>query len=46
MVSMTDSFEHWTDFLGQTDYDVFPEAYADISYRLDQQVFAGAAIAR
>ena len=46
MVSMTDSFEHWTDFLGQTDYDVFPEAYADVSYRLDQQVFAGAAIAR
>jgi PAS domain S-box-containing protein len=31
-----------TDLLGLTDYDVFPEAYADIYYRLEKDVFAGA----
>ena len=35
-----------TDLLGLTDYDVFPEAYADIYYRLEKDVFAGASSVR
>ncbi len=35
-----------TELLGLTDYDVFPEAYADIYYRLEKEVFAGAASVR
>jgi len=31
--------------LGQTDYEIFPEEYADIYYRLEKQVFAGATVA-
>ncbi len=31
---------HWTDLPGQTDYDVFPEEYADLNYRLEKQVYA------
>ncbi len=31
--------------LGLTDYDIFPEKYADIFYRLEKQVFAGVAVA-
>jgi diguanylate cyclase (GGDEF)-like protein/PAS domain S-box-containing protein len=46
LVSLCDPAEHWTDLLGQTDYDVFPEAYADIYYRLEKQVFAGIQVAR
>ncbi len=39
--SITDPTEHWTDLLGLTDYDVFPEEYADIYYHLEKQVFSG-----
>jgi two-component system, sensor histidine kinase and response regulator len=46
LVAITDPVEHWTELLGQTDYDVFPEAYADIYYRLEKQVFAGIPVAR
>jgi PAS domain S-box-containing protein len=45
LVAVTDPSEHWTDLIGQTDYDVFPEAYADIYYRLEKQVFSGIPIA-
>ena len=45
VVQITDPTEHWTDLLGLTDYDVFPEAYADIYYRLEKQVFAGIPVA-
>ncbi len=31
--------------LGLTDYDLFPEKYADIYYRLEKQVFAGVPVA-
>jgi PAS domain S-box-containing protein len=31
--------------IGQTDYDVFPEEFADIYYRLEKQVFAGLPVA-
>ena len=46
LVRLCESTEHWTDLLGLTDYDVFPEAYADIYYRLEKQVFAGSAVAQ
>jgi PAS domain S-box-containing protein len=46
LVSLCHPAEHWTDLLGQTDYDVFPEAYADIYYRLEKQIFSGMPIAR
>jgi len=45
LVSITDPSQHWSDLIGQTDYDVFPEEYADIYYRLEKQVFAGIAVA-
>lgn len=45
LVSVCDPAEHWSDLLGQTDYDVFPEEFADIYYRLEKQVFSGAPVA-
>ncbi len=45
LVSLCHPAEHWSDLIGQTDYDVFPEEYADIYYRLEKQVFAGALVA-
>ena len=35
----------WSDLVGKTDYDFFPEALADIYYRLEKQVFAGQPVA-
>ncbi len=46
LVALCSPATHWTDLLGQTDYDVFPEEFADIYYRLEKQVFAGLAVAR
>jgi PAS domain S-box-containing protein len=46
LVAVTSPSEHWTDLIGQTDYDVFPEEYADIYYRLEKQVFAGTPVAK
>ena len=45
LVALCAPVRHWTDFLGKTDYDVFPEEYADIYYRLEKQVFQGVAVA-
>ena len=45
LVSLCQPAEHWSDLIGQTDYDVFPEEYADIYYRLEKQVFSGAPVA-
>ncbi len=45
LVELCEPAEHWTDLIGQTDYDVFPEAYADIYYKLEKQVFAGVEVA-
>ncbi|MEY4139754.1 MAG: hypothetical protein RLZZ371_1936 [Pseudomonadota bacterium] len=42
LVSICDPADHWTDLLGKTDYDVFPEALADVYYQLEKKVFAGA----
>ena len=46
LVAITDPSEHWTDLIGKTDYDVFPERFADIYYSLEKQVFAGGHIER
>jgi diguanylate cyclase (GGDEF)-like protein/PAS domain S-box-containing protein len=46
LVAITEPSKHWTDLLGLTDYDVFPEEYADIYYRLEKQVFAGIPVAQ
>ena len=45
LVNLTDPSEHWKDLLGKTDYDVFPEEYADRYYSLEKQVFAGIPVA-
>lgn len=45
LVAITDPADHWSDLIGLTDYDVFPEAYADIYYQLEKQVFAGISVA-
>jgi len=45
LVDLTDPSECWSDLLGQTDYDVFPEEYADIYYHLEKLVFAGVDVA-
>ena len=42
MVALTSSARHWTDLLGKTDYDLLEEDLADVYYRLEKQVFAGA----
>ena len=39
LVDNTDPLEPSHDLLGLTDYDIFPEEYADIYYQLEKQVF-------
>jgi diguanylate cyclase (GGDEF)-like protein/PAS domain S-box-containing protein len=46
LVALTSPIEHWTQLLGKTDYDVFPEGFADIYYQLEKDVFAGIPAAR
>lgn len=45
LVSVTEPSESWADLIGKTDYDVFPEEYADAYYRLEKQVFSGLPVA-
>lgn len=45
LVEITESTQHWTEFLGLTDYDVFLEEYADIYYSLEKKVFSGVNVA-
>jgi two-component system sensor histidine kinase/response regulator len=45
LVSLCEPAEHWTDLLGKTDYDIFPEPFADVYYRLEKQIFAGMPVA-
>ncbi|OGV77644.1 MAG: hypothetical protein A3I83_03105 [Methylotenera sp. RIFCSPLOWO2_02_FULL_45_14] len=45
LVKITESIQHWTEFLGLTDYDVFLEEYADIYYSLEKAVFSGLNVA-
>jgi diguanylate cyclase (GGDEF)-like protein/PAS domain S-box-containing protein len=46
LVVLTSPIEDWTELLGKTDYDVFPENLADIYYKLEKDVFAGIPVAR
>lgn len=46
LAAITQSATRWTDLIGQTDYEVFPEAYADIYYRLEKQIYAGLPVAQ
>lgn len=46
IVAITNPSEYWTDLMGKTDYDVFPEDYADIYYRLEKLIFSGINIAQ
>lgn len=45
LTKVTPSVQHWTEFLGLTDYDVFLEEYADTYYQLEKDIFAGMAVA-
>ena len=36
----------WQDLVGQTDYDIFPEAYADLYHQLEKQMFASGTMQR
>ena len=45
LVALTAPVEHWTDLIGKTDYDVFPEEYADRYYDLEKKVFSGVPVA-
>jgi PAS domain S-box-containing protein len=46
LVDVTSPSEHWTDLIGLTDYDVFPEELADDYYELEKQIFSGAKVAQ
>ena len=46
LANITIGDRHWSELLGQTDYDVFPEAFADLYYPLEKQVFSGESVAR
>lgn len=41
LVTLCEPVTHWYELVGLTDYDVFPEPYADIYYNLEKLVFAG-----
>src|SRR5208283_4960798 len=46
--NMTDALDpavQGTSLLGLTDYDLFPDEYADIYYRLEKQIFGGLPVA-
>ncbi len=45
LVAIAAPAEQWIDLIGRTDYDVFPEAYADIYYELEKKVFSGVPVA-
>lgn len=45
LLELTSKAESWTDLIGKTDYDLFPEEYADIYYELEKQVFTGIRVA-
>ncbi|TCJ14703.1 EAL domain-containing protein [Parasulfuritortus cantonensis] len=45
LAALVEGTAHWTDLIGRTDYDIFPEALADRYYVLERQVLAGAPVA-
>ena len=46
MATLCEPVDHWTEFAGKSDYEVFPEELADDYYRLETEVYAGKKIAR
>ncbi len=46
LVNITAPSKHWRDLIGQTDYDIFPEQYADTYYKMEKQVFAGSPVSQ
>ena len=46
LLALCSPTRQWSDLIGKTDYDVFPEPFADQYHRLDKLVFAGQAVAR
>jgi PAS domain S-box-containing protein len=44
MAGLISPTTHWSELVGRTDYDLFPESYADIYYQQDQQIFAGQSV--
>ncbi|MCL2635397.1 MAG: PAS domain-containing protein [Betaproteobacteria bacterium] len=46
MAGLISPTTHWSELIGQTDYDLFPENHADIYYQLHQQIFAGQSVAQ
>ncbi len=45
LATLINSIGQWSDLIGKTDYDLFPEKDADIYYQLEKQVFAGIPVA-
>ncbi len=45
LATLTDNVGQWSNLIGKTDYDLFPEKDADIYYHLEKQVFAGIPVA-
>ena len=46
MAALCEPIDHWTEFAGKSDYEIFPEELADDYYRLETEVYAGKKIAR
>ncbi len=40
MVRLCPPARHWQELVGKTDYEIFPEPYADLYYRLEREVYA------
>jgi len=45
LVALCPPARHWTDLIGQTDYDIFTEPFADLYYSLEKKIFAGTPVA-
>jgi|GEM_PF-3744788 len=41
LASLIDPEKHWVELLGQTDYDLLPEAWADTNYLIEKDLLAG-----
>lgn len=45
LVKTAPQLTHWQDFLGLTSYDIYSEEHADVCYRLEKEILAGAHVA-
>lgn len=45
LASICPPAKHWKDLIGQTDYEIFPEKYADKFYQLEKDVYRGVKVA-